>query len=239
MDILLDEEDRSRFLETLRRFKETNNYELYAYCLMRNHVHLLLKEVEDTIQRLMKRVGVSYVYYFNQKYDRVGHLFQDRYKSEVIDTEQYFLGCIRYIHNNPVAAGLVRYPDEYLWSSYPYYLAVSDNGNLLNIDFLLDHFSNDRAVAVLGLKEFTKSGSEDQYLEYETDSFEPGVPRTEWRKVLTEILERHNFSLEDLRTTRDKSKRTLVLQEIKLVSSFSLRELSRLLGISKDTIFRA
>ncbi len=239
MELFLDEEDKNRFLETLLRFKESNNYELYAYCLMRNHVHLLIKEVEDTIQRLMKRIGVSYVYYFNQKYNRVGHLFQDRYKSEVIDSEQYFLGCSRYIHNNPVAAGLVRFPEEYHWSSYSYYLAASDNRNLLNIDFLLDHFANDRAKAILELREFTESNNEDEYLEYQDVNIESGIQRVDWQKVLAAILKKHNTSLEDLRTTKDADRRNLVLQEIKLVSNFSIRELSRLLKMSKDTIFRA
>jgi putative transposase len=236
MSIFLDEEDHDRFLETLLRFKKSNNYELYAYCLMSNHVHLLIKEVEDTIQRLMKRLGVSYVYYFNKKYNRVGHLFQDRYKSESIDTEQYLLGCSRYIHTNPIAAGLVKFPEEYHWSSYSYYLKGSDNNFLLNTNFLLNHFSKNRAKAIFKLKEFTKGSSQDKYLDCEDDY---RVKRVDCQKVLTEILERHSISLKDLRETKDILRRNTILQEIKSSSNFSVREISRLLGISKDIIFRA
>lgn len=139
MSIFQDEEDYNRYLETLLRFKKSNNYELYSYCLMSNHVHLLIKEVDEPIERLMKRIGVSYVNYF-KKYKRVGHLFQDRYKSENIDTEQYLLECSRYIHNNPVKANLVKLPEDYLWSSYPCYLKKIDKSGLININLILDHF---------------------------------------------------------------------------------------------------
>lgn len=239
MDIFLDRGDNVRFLDTLRRFKETNSYELYAYCLMRNHVHLLIKEVEDSMERMMKRVGVSYVYYFNQKYNRVGHLFQDRYRSEVIDSEQYFLGCGRYIHNNPVVAGLVSSPQEYPWSSYSYYLRASDNAGLLTIDPVLDCFSRDRPKAVLGFKQFTESAAEDEYLEYQEQDPAHRVARPEWQALLAETLQKHNTSLKDLRTIQNSARRKLILREIKSTSGLSVRELSRLLGISKDSISRA
>jgi putative transposase len=239
MNIFLDKNDNSKFLDTLRRFKEADNYEIYAYCLMSNHVHLLMKEAGDSIQRFMKRVGVSYVYYFNKKYDRVGHLFQDRYRSEVIDSEQYLLACARYIHNNPVTAGLVEYPEDYYWSSYSYYLGASNHGDFLNIDFLLHLFSSDRGDAVLKLREFTEMGNDDCFMECENISIESAKEKDKVEKIITEILKEHNISLEELRKTKDKSYRNRILKELKRVSQFSVRELSLVLGISKDIIFRA
>jgi len=117
-EIFFDDEDRNRFIDTLQRMKEKGEYEIYAYCLMDNHVHLLIKEKREPINRAMKRIGVSYAYYFNKKYRRVGHLFQDRYRSEAVEKETYLLAAVRYIHNNPVIAGLVKRAGDYPWSSY-------------------------------------------------------------------------------------------------------------------------
>lgn len=115
-----DEEDYTRFLETLRRYKEEEKFEILSYCLMENHVHLLL-HVESGLDRIMKRIAVSYAYYYNNKYERTGHLFQDRYKSEPIEDDRYLLAVIRYIHNNPPKAGICS-REEYPWSSWHEYM---------------------------------------------------------------------------------------------------------------------
>ncbi len=239
MNIFLDKNDNSKFLNTLRRFKETDNCEIYAYCIMSNHVHLLIKETGDSIQRFMKRVGVSYVYYFNKKYNRVGHLFQDRYRSEAIDSEQYLLACARYIHNNPVAAGLVEYPEDYGWSSYSYYLGVLNHDDLLNKDFLLGLFSSDHKDAVLKLMEFTEMNNEDYFLECENSDIESTQEIVEVEKIINQILREHDITLEELKKIKDISHRNQILKDMKQVSRFSVRKLSLLLGISKDIIYRA
>jgi REP element-mobilizing transposase RayT len=83
--IFEDDEDIQRLLETIARYKEICKYELYAYCIMSNHVHLLMKETEETISNAIKRISGSYVFWYNKKYERCGHLFQERYKSEAVD----------------------------------------------------------------------------------------------------------------------------------------------------------
>lgn len=94
---------------------------LYAYCLMPNHVHLLIKENQESIGSVIKRIAISYASYFNHKYQRVGHLFQDRFKSEPVHDMNYFITLIRYIHQNPVAAGIVPKVGDYVWSSWAEY----------------------------------------------------------------------------------------------------------------------
>lgn len=91
---------------------------LFAYCLMGNHVHLLLREGAEGLSSFMKRVGVRYVYWYNWKYQRTGHLFQDRFRSEAVETDEYFLTALRYIYQNPVKAGLCEDIGGYRWSSY-------------------------------------------------------------------------------------------------------------------------
>lgn len=91
---------------------------IYAYCLMPNHVHLLIHEKQWSIGQCVKYIADRYVRYYNKKYGRVGHLFQDRFKSEPCDTSDYFFVLMRYIHQNPVKAGLVKTAKDYQYSSW-------------------------------------------------------------------------------------------------------------------------
>ena len=116
--IFADSEDYEKFLEILKDCKAISEFEIFAYCLMGNHIHLLLKEVKEPIDQIMKRIATRFVYWYNIKYQRVGHLFQDRFKSEPVENDEYFLTVIRYIHQNPVKAGICKKPQDYTFSSY-------------------------------------------------------------------------------------------------------------------------
>ena len=115
--IFYDREDNERFVETLKKYKEVSGYEIYAYCLMGNHIHILLKTGNESLETCLRRIGASFVYWYNIKYSRTGHLFQDRFKSEAIDSDEYFLVAFRYILRNPVVAGMCVLPEEYPYSS--------------------------------------------------------------------------------------------------------------------------
>lgn len=95
--------------------------DIYAFCLMSNHVHLLVREHGKTLSELMKSIGISFVSYINKRYDRCGPLFQDRFLSEPVEDVGYFIKLLRYIHQNPVKAGMVNELDEYPWSSWQEY----------------------------------------------------------------------------------------------------------------------
>lgn len=129
-DIFEDQEDYMQFISCLRsllsRFDERGNSlpplcSFYAYCLMSNHVHLLIREREESIGETIKRLGVSYSHYYNKKYERTGHLFQDRFKSEPVNNVNYFAILLRYIHQNPLKAGIVKDLGDYPWSSWREY----------------------------------------------------------------------------------------------------------------------
>lgn len=115
--IFFDDEDNYHFIHLLESYKEISQYQLYAYCLMGNHVHLLLRADGEPLETIFRRIGSAYVYWYNTKYERVGHLFQDRYKSEPVNDERYFLTVLRYILQNPVKAGFCNLPEEYPFSS--------------------------------------------------------------------------------------------------------------------------
>ena len=115
--VFLEDEDYDRFLHSLAAAKAASGCKVLAYCLMPNHIHLMLRTTSEPIGTVVKRLGVRYVWWFNQKYGRVGHLFQDRFRSKAVESDAYVITLLRYIWDNPVEAGLSRTPDEYRWSS--------------------------------------------------------------------------------------------------------------------------
>jgi REP element-mobilizing transposase RayT len=144
-NIFSSDDDYERLLSTLARYCRKSKSEIYAYCLMDNHIHLLLKEGQESIATTMKKIGTSYVYYYNWQYNRKGHLFQDRYKSEPVEDDAYFLTVLRYIHQNPVKAGITDDPATYPWSSYTEY---TDKVKLVNTSFTLKLFNQDQEKAI-------------------------------------------------------------------------------------------
>ena len=115
--IFLEDQDYERFLHALSQAKELSGCVVLAYCLMPNHVHLVLRESGEPIGAVVKRLGVRYAGWFNRKYGRVGHLFQDRFRSQPVEDDAYLVTLLRYVWNNPVEAGLAARPEEYRWGS--------------------------------------------------------------------------------------------------------------------------
>jgi len=115
--IFLEEEDGDRFLHALDQTRKLSGCRVLAYCLMPNHVHLVLRIADEPIGAVIKRLGVRYAGWFNRKYGRVGHLFQDRFRSEPVEDDAYFVSVIRYVWDNPVEAGLAPSAEKYRWSS--------------------------------------------------------------------------------------------------------------------------
>ena len=120
-NIFEDAEDYGKMLRLLKEYQQVCGYSLFAYCLMSNHMHLLLRPDEEPMEKIFRRLGASYVYWFNAKYGRSGHLFQDRFKSEPVKNDGYFLTVIHYIHMNPVKAGKCQQPEDYAYSSFSDY----------------------------------------------------------------------------------------------------------------------
>lgn len=121
---------------------DRNNFKLHAFCLEPNHFHLLIEQCKDEpISKLILKICTSYVMYINKKYKRIGHLFQDQFKAVLIEDDPQLMWTSAYIHMNPVKDGIVKSPEEYIWSSYKDYI---EDGNLpiLNKDLLLEMFNN-------------------------------------------------------------------------------------------------
>lgn len=115
--LFLEAHDYEHFLNALGLVRAASGCKLLAYCLMTNHVHLVVRTTQEPIGAVIKRLGVRYAGWFNRKYGRVGHLFQDRFNSQAVEDDSYLMTLIRYVWNNPVEAGLVERPEQFLWSS--------------------------------------------------------------------------------------------------------------------------
>ena len=120
--VFQEKEDFEKYLEICRRYKEQYEFKLYHWVLMNNHVHLLIETKENSsLSKVMQGIHLVYTIWFNRKKGKVGHLWQDRYRSAVIERDHYLLECGRYIERNPLRAGVVKDPREYPWSSYRVY----------------------------------------------------------------------------------------------------------------------
>ena len=117
--IFAEDADKGFYLDIAKEASSALNVSIHAYVLMDNHVHWLIScSVPENLSRFMQYLGRKYVPYFNHKYNKTGTLWEGRFKSSLIDTEDYLLRCYQYIELNPVRAGMVNVPEAYLWSSY-------------------------------------------------------------------------------------------------------------------------
>ena len=229
-NIFVEDEDNEKFIATLAKYQKECEYELYAYCLMGNHIHLLIREGNEALGNTMKRIGASYVYWYNWQYGRKGHLFQDRYKSEPVQDDTYFLTVLRYIHQNPLRAGLVKNIDEYRWSSFSEYI---EEARLVNTDYVLAMFSKDRKTAVNKFKEFNMAINDDKCLE-----ITPERKTISDKEIRQLVLEKYNIDFAVLHN-EDPKTQIEVLKYLKKIEGSSLRQLSRLTGFTVNKIYRA
>lgn len=120
--VFREEEDFIYFLQLMKRYKKELKFKLYHFCLMPNHIHFVIEPtIAGSLSKIMMRLTLAYASYFNKKYTAVGHVWQGRYKSSLIDKDNYFIWCSLYVELNPVRAGLVAQPQDWRWLSYNFY----------------------------------------------------------------------------------------------------------------------
>ena len=217
--IFFDEQDYKKFISILIQCKKISHFEMYAYCIMPNHVHLLLKETDEDISTIMKRIECRFVYWYNAKYHRIGLLFQDRFRSEPIETDEYFLCALKYIHYNPIKAGLAKNCSDYEYESYHWYF---ENGILIDKDFPL---------SLMSIHEFKKF----HFQEDDTPSF---IDVVESRHHITDeeaatlICEITKCQTPESFGALDKSVQKQYLKQLK-EAGISIRQLTKLLNVTK------
>lgn len=232
-DIFLDQKDSLFYLRNLRRLKDEVRCTVLGYCLMSNHVHLLLREggsADDAtgLTRLMHRQGTVYAQWYNKKYGRVGHVFQGRFSSAAVEDDSYLLAVLRYIHQNPVKAGLATTCAAYQFGSYAAYARGVDPFGIADTSL---------TQSIMGCRERLI----DFFDLPDSGQHEPGLPQEkptddDARALLCSLLEgRHVQDLGSL----SKPERQQVLSRLKSMGGFSLRQLARVTGVSPATILRA
>jgi REP element-mobilizing transposase RayT len=222
--IFEDAADHASFMACLKKVKQLSGFKLYAYCLMDNHVHLLLKEGKEGLSQIFRRLGARYVFRFNWRYQRTGHLFQDRFKSEAVETDAYFITVLLYIYQNPVKAGLCKKSQDYKWGSRRF---LGKENGLIDETDLLD------IVSIEAIKEKERDLTPRASLEYKTGRMMrlPDEKAFEMMRDLSGARDTTSFQ------QIDKSSQREVIMKLKERGA-SIRQAARLTGLSKGVIER-
>lgn len=220
---------KSYFYYLLRILCSENPIELVAYCIMNNHVHIILQGEIDILSMAIKKINIRFAMKYNKDNERVGHVFQDRYKSEIINDDNYLLQAIRYVHNNPVSAGLVGHAREYRWSSYKEY--TSNHLKVINRnqkEFIMGYFSG-------SLENFIKF-----HLKYDSEVFLD--TKEEMEKYKVEVAKRIK---NDFKKSKGVTGSDFHLEDIKKLakillerSQLSHRQIAELIEVNVNTIHR-
>ena len=239
--IFEDDEDNIRFISLLRnlveRFDDAGKplpalCTFYAYCLIDNHVHLLVKEQSEKNSTIIKRLAVSYAYYFNRKYSHNGHLFQDRFKSEPVNDLAYFMTLMRYIHQNPVKAGMVSDVRDYRWSSWHEYASASLS--LPPICTVQSVFKRIKRQDLLEQISAPLELFDDPLDKDEEKTVSRSVSDSEARELLRQFCGLSNIC--EIQTFERKDRNEIL--EVALINGVGVRQLARLTGVSYGIIQR-
>ena len=226
-----EEKDYEKFLETLKKVQDEMNYEIYAYCLMSNHVHIILREstLRD-ITKIMRKILTKYAGWFNRKYKRSGSLIANRYKSEAVENDKYIISLVRYIHQNPIKAGMVFEIEQYNWSSYKEYIGEGKEG-ITSTDFILEMMSENRNNALDMFKKLHKEDTKDEY----NISDNKRKTEEEARQIILDFIdgkEPHEIG------KLIKVERNEILRSLKGIEGLSIRQIERITGVPKGIISR-
>ena len=236
-DIFEDKEDYVRFLLCMQQMLEPLDdlgnrlpplCTFYAYCLMSNHVHLLIKTHHEDIGATIKHLAVMYALYFNRKYSRAGHLFQDRFKSEPVNDMEYFTTLLRYIHQNPLKAGIVQSVSDYPWSSWQEYTGETPTALSLSATNVVL-----KRIAIDNLRELVETPLADDVMILDIDD-NPRVTIGD-QEVRQYLIDHFQISKPLEVQTLDKEERNIIILSL-LDLGAGLRQLSRLTGVTYGVI---
>ena len=229
-NIFEEDSDYLKLKEIIKKVKIEMKAELYAYCFMTNHVHLFIKENNTgDISKIMTKILSHYATWFNIKYLRYGTLFANRYKSEPVEDDRYYLGLIRYIHQNPLKAHMADTLNSYPYSSYHEY--ISSMQDITDIDFCLDMLHSNRETAIKQFIELNGCESEESFEISESQRKSPQYIR---RLIMSEIDGKEPATIKEM----TKLQRNELIKKFVFDKGISKSALERATGISRVTIIR-
>ena len=228
-DIFLDNQDYSKFMKEICKTKEKYQYELYAFCLMTNHVHLILYDKNEELSKTLQSLAISYSSYWNRKYERTGHLFQNRFLSKKVETGEYLKNLSRYVHQNPYKSGIAKM-EEYEWSSYREYI---EKEKIINEKQILALFNQSKQELIEYHEANIKQDNLEDFLEYEMIE---KLNDEQAMRYLKTILELEN--IQELANYNAKKRREC-LRKLKNIQGISNAQIARIIGISAKMVERA
>lgn len=223
-DIFLDKQDFRKFIKEIERVKEKYKFEILSYSLMSNHVHIVINDKNENLSISMQSLTVSYSNYFNKKYERIGHLFENRFKSHAIENESYLKNVVRYIHKNPENAGI----KKYLWTSY--YEYAKNNPKLINPKPIMNIFENNVENFIIFHNIYEKNQDYDKGYEMITK-----LQDEEAIQIMQEIINESN--LIKIQNYEDTNRKQAICKILK-IEGITKVQISRILGINRKTIER-
>lgn len=218
--IFFSKNDYEKFKEYLSKAQKKYNYRLHCYMLMTNHYHLLIETPDGNISKVMHYLNSSYTNYINRKRNRFGHLFQGRYKAILIDYDSYLLELSRYLHLNPVRAGMVSKPGEYQYSSYKSYISKKKE-DIIYRELILSMISKNSATRLRDYKNFVESPLNSE-LESPLKSVYGGaiLGKTQFIKNILDSLKDEIFKSDEISSKRELQGEWKAEAIIKAVSEY-------------------
>jgi REP element-mobilizing transposase RayT len=229
--IFEEDSDYHKFLFVLRECTKKYDVLVYAYCLMDNHVHLLMKIPPDNMSAFFQSLGTRFVRWYNNKYMRIGHLFQDRYYSVAIEDDRAFLSVIAYIHNNPIKANICSFCSQYRWSSFNAY--YGENTSFIDVSLAYNIAGSKAALIQFFAKEPINSENEL----FSDDHRDSQHFLTDERAIRVFKSLTHLSSLSDTKDLSKKQRDTFIRQLKD--EHMTIKQISRLMDVSEKTVRRA
>lgn len=238
-DIFFEDKDYLQFQDIIRKNKKKFLYQLYSYVLMPNHIHLEIKDENQKISQIIHGITTSYANYFNKKYDRKGHLFENRFRSKNIENTYYMLNLVRYIHQNPLKAGISKM-EKYKWSSYCEYFygeEIEEKNKIVDTEEILKIFLPENKEAQ---KQFFKFNQKNFKFQENTELLEYEIKnRLTDEEVIYFIKEELGiYNIQEIQNY-NVEKRNEIIRKIKSFKGVSHPQIERVLGISIRIIQRA
>ena len=218
--------DRLHFMSVLKECKEISGFRLHAFCLMPNHLHFLIEPAGEPLDLVFRRIGIRYAVWYNRKHQRAGHLFQDRFRSENVENDLYYMTVLRYILQNPMKAGLEPHLGTYRWSSYPAY--AKGTGSITDTQYATELFGTRESLI-----DFVRMGNEDIVMD-ETDPEWP-LQDDDAKKIMEQIT--GCSATEEFRRL-DRQLRNEYIRRM-YAEKLSIGQIARLAGFSKSTVHEA
>ena len=185
--IFKDERDREIFLDTLSQVDKRYNWLCHAYCLMNNHYHLIIETPDGNLSAGMRQLNGVYTQAFNRQHNRVGHLFQGRYKGILIQKDSHLLEVCRYVVLNPVRAKAVKKPEQWRWSSYQATAGIEKPHPCLSTEWTLNQFGSTRRIAEKAYRKFVEDGIKQESI-WEAVRAQSILGEEEFTATLTDYL---------------------------------------------------